>query len=136
MLPAAHRMRRSEDFARTIRGGVRSGGERVVVHLAPGVPSSGVEDRTREPSAPGSPALVGFVVSRAVGSAVVRTRVKRRLRHQVAARLDVLPAGHRVVVRALPAAAEAASAQLGADLDRCLAGALRRAARTGAGVTR
>ncbi len=46
---------------------------------------------------------VGFVVSKAVGNAVVRNRVKRRLRHLVAT-LDA-PAGARVVVRALPPAA-------------------------------
>ena len=40
---------------------------------------------------PGEPALVGFVVSKAVGPAVVRNRVKRRLRPAVRARLDDLP---------------------------------------------
>lgn len=64
---------------------------------------------------------VGFVVSRAVGGSVVRSRVQRRLRHQVAAYVDQLPAGSRLVVRALPAAAEASSADLGTDLARALA---------------
>lgn len=68
---------------------------------------------------PSSPAQVGFVVSRAVGNAVVRNRVKRRLRHEVAARIQTFP-GRLLVVRAAPAAAEADSRQLGADLDRCL----------------
>jgi ribonuclease P protein component len=66
------------------------------------------------------PALVGFVVGRSVGNAVVRHRVQRRLRHLCRARLDRLPAGSSMVVRALAPAAGATSAELGRDLDRCL----------------
>jgi ribonuclease P protein component len=50
---------------------------------------------------------VGFVVSRSVGNAVTRNRVKRRLRHLVADRLAATPAGVDLVVRALPGAATA-----------------------------
>jgi len=63
---------------------------------------------------------VGFVVSRAVGNAVVRNRVKRRLRHLVLEHLTSLPGSAVLVVRALPAAAAARSAELDADLARCL----------------
>lgn len=59
-------------------------------------------------------------MSKAVGGAVIRTQVKRRLRHLLAARLPALPAGAILVVRALPAAAAADSAALGSDLDRAL----------------
>lgn len=59
-------------------------------------------------------------MSKAVGGAVVRNRVKRRLRHLVAERLDLLPPGSMLVVRALPAAAEADYATLGRDLDAAL----------------
>jgi ribonuclease P protein component len=69
----------------------------------------------------------GFVVSRAVGGSVVRHRVVRRLRHLVADRIGSLPAGTRIVVRALPPAAGASSADLAADLDAGLRGALRKA---------
>lgn len=71
------------------------------------------------------PARTGFVVGRAVGPAVVRNRVKRRLRALVSARRDRLPAGARLVVRALPPAARADSARLGADLDAVLERVLR-----------
>ena len=64
--------------------------------------------------------IVGFVVSKAVGGSVVRHRVSRRLRAQVAERLDRLPVGSGTVVRALPGSAEASSAQLGAALDKAL----------------
>jgi ribonuclease P protein component len=63
---------------------------------------------------------VGFVVSRAVGNAVVRNRVKRRLRHLVREHLASLPGSAVLVVRALPAATTASSLELGADLARCL----------------
>jgi ribonuclease P protein component len=73
-----------------------------------------------------SPSL-GLVVGRSVGNSVTRHRVTRRLRAQLAARLDRIPAGAGVVVRALPEAATASSAALGADLDRALTAALDRA---------
>jgi ribonuclease P protein component len=63
---------------------------------------------------------VGFVVSRAVGTATTRNLVKRRLRHLARERLPLLPAGSMLVVRALPGAAHASYTELAAELDRCL----------------
>ena len=71
-------------------------------------------------SGDGAPAQVGFVVSRAVGGAVVRNLVRRRLRHLVRERLDELPAASVVVIRANPAAAVATYDELRRDLGRCL----------------
>jgi ribonuclease P protein component len=124
MLAAAHRIRRSADFADTIRTGRRSGRGAVVVHLtvsnasAPEPVPAAEEHDSR-------PARAGFVVSKAVGNAVHRNRVRRRLRHLVRDRLPALPAGAALVVRALPGAADRSYAQLGADLDGALA-AMRR----------
>ena len=64
--------------------------------------------------------MVGLVVSKAVGGAVLRNQVKRRLRHLARQRLTSLPGSAVLVVRALPPAATASSAELGADLDRAL----------------
>jgi ribonuclease P protein component len=64
---------------------------------------------------------VGFVVSKAVGPAVTRNLVKRRLRHLCRERLPVLPSGSMLVVRALPAAASASYEELGRELDSSLA---------------
>ena len=107
MLPAPHRLRDRADFATTVRGrnGARAGSRLLVVHAA------------RTDARAGCPPRVGFVVSRAVGGAVVRNRVKRRLRALAAARVRALPSGVDLVVRANPAAADAASSQLEAVLD-------------------
>ena len=69
-------------------------------------------------------------MSKAVGGSVVRHAVARRLRHLVRPRLASLPAGSRLVVRALPDSATASSAALEADLDAALARALRKATKT------
>ncbi len=72
---------------------------------------------------------VGFVVSKAVGGAVVRNAVRRRLRGLVMEHIDTVPQGADVVVRALPGAAGADYATLGADLRSALAASLERAAK-------
>jgi ribonuclease P protein component len=68
--------------------------------------------------------MAGFAVSRAVGGAVVRNRVKRRLRAIMADVLPSLPLGTRVVVRALPAAAAANFGSLDADVRGAMGQAL------------
>jgi ribonuclease P protein component len=107
VLPSDRRIRNGDEFGAVVRGGRRASRRTLVVHLL----------REAGPV----PARAGFVVSRAVGGSVVRHRVVRRLRALVAPRLSALPQGSLVVVRALPPAAEATSAQLGSDLDAALA---------------
>ncbi len=119
MLPQQSRMRRPEDFRRVLRTGRRAGGSVVVgcLLLPPGSNGAVLS---------GDPAKVGFIVSRAVGSAVVRNRVKRRLRELMRRRLASLPGGCLLVLRALPAAAGARQADLAADLDLVIGRLLRR----------
>lgn len=116
MLPARHRLTDRADFAATIRGrGARRQGSRLlVVHAR-------VADATATDARGDHPPRVGLVVSKAVGNAVVRTRVKRRLRAQIAPLLASVPGGTDLVVRANPAAAGADSQALGAALRHCLA---------------
>lgn len=84
---------------------------------------------------PGPGPAVGFVVSKGVGNAVTRNRVKRRLRALTTDRLDGLAADVDVVVRALAPAADADYATLGRDLDGALRTAgRRRAERAAAGA--
>ncbi len=105
VLPAAHRLRRASDYQRAVRGGQRHASSTLVVHHL----AVDCEPRV----------LVGFAVGRSVGPAVVRNRVKRRLRHLMREYLDALAPG-LTVIRANSQAATASAPVLGADLTRCL----------------
>ena len=113
MLPAAARMRHRHEFTLAMRRGRRAGRPLLSAHLVIG------PDRE-------DPARVGFVVSRAVGSAVVRNRVRRRLRHLMRERMGSLPEGSLLVIRANSAAADARQGDLAAELDLVLGRLLRR----------
>ena len=62
----------------------------------------------------------GFIISKQVGTAVVRNTVRRRLKAVCAEALARVPEGTDVVIRALPASATATYAELSADVNRCL----------------
>jgi ribonuclease P protein component len=109
-------MRRGAEFALTVRTGARAGRPLLVGHLL-------VRDGARHGR---EPARIGFVVSRAVGSAVTRNRVKRRLRALARGYLQSLPGGSLLVVRANAAAAHASHPDLAADLDSVISRLLRR----------
>ena len=111
MLPSDNRLTDGASFGQAVRVGRRSGSRTVVVHLADEV------DGAVGPPGP----RIGFVVSKAVGNAVVRNRVKRRLRHLAREHVSSLPGSAVLVVRALPASATASYRELSADLARCLA---------------
>lgn len=118
---ARHRLRTGDDFRAVSRQGSRSARSHVVVHLAL-LPQRGPEPR------------VGFVVSKKVGNAVVRNRTARRLREIFRARMDRLPPGTDVVIRALPGIDGLTFAELedqvAGALDSALGKALRRAERS------
>ena len=119
MLPAVNRLTASADFSAVVRDGVRIRRGVLVVHQLTAF------------AGPGQP-RVGLVVGRAVGGSVVRHRVARRLRAQLAARLERLAPESALVVRALPGACDVPSAQLGRELDS----AFERLALRGAAVGR
>jgi ribonuclease P protein component len=110
-------MRRAADFEQAVRRGARGGRDTLVVHLT-----------TMTDHSPSGP-VVGLVVSKAVGTAVTRNLVKRRLRELVRARLAAMPTDSGIVIRALPPAATRPFELLGADLDAALETAARRARR-------
>lgn len=112
MLTRENRLTSSPAFSRTVRHGRRAGSRTLVVHLD-------VDAGVPQPQ-------VGLVVSKAVGPAVTRNLVKRRLRHLTRERLSSLPGSAVLVVRALPPAATASYVEIGADLDHALGRALAR----------
>lgn len=86
-----------------------------------GTPSFALEARPR-PDGPDSPARFGFTVSKKIGGAVVRNRVRRRLRALVAA-LDPAQVrqGCDYVLIARPGAVGRAYQELRSDLEQALA---------------
>jgi ribonuclease P protein component len=139
VLPASARLRRRDDFTRVVRTGRRVGRGALVVHVAgaglgrasSAAPAEATPATDSSP-ATGRPARAGFVVSRAVGPAVTRNLVTRRLRHLLRDRIAGLPVGADVVVRALPAAATRSYPELAGDLDAALAKAVARPERSAA----
>ncbi|MFD1213709.1 ribonuclease P protein component [Arthrobacter sp. GCM10027362] len=112
MLSGRNRMRSSADFSTTVRSGARSGRRNLVLYAAPAPVQR--------------PTVFGFIVSKAVGNAVTRNLVKRRLREIAALSLKDHPEGLSIVVRALPAAASADFAGLGSDYRKALSAAVAR----------
>lgn len=111
MLTRANRLTSSRLFSRTVRRGRRAGTRTLVLHLD-------VDAGVERPQ-------VGFVVSKAVGPAVTRNQVKRRLRHLSRERVTSLPGSAVLVVRALPSSAGASYTVLGNDFDHALSRLLR-----------
>ena len=89
------RITRSGDFDMVYRRGRSAASRHLVVYAF-----------ARDDRPPGTPARLGLSVSRKVGGAVERNRVKRVLREQFAALQPGLPGGIDVVVIARPGCAE------------------------------
>lgn len=92
--PRSGRLSRSADFERVYRQGRSHGNRHLVLYTFP----RGGDDGPR----------LGVSVSRKVGGAVQRNRVKRLLREAFQTRADGLPADHDYVVVARPDARELA----------------------------
>jgi ribonuclease P protein component len=108
MLPSEHRMRRRDEFTLAVRRGRRAGRPNLVLHLL-----SGADPKADIKAAP----VAGFIVAKTVGNAVIRNKVRRRLRHIVRAHVHRLPAGSLLVVRANPRAATAHHDELVEDFE-------------------
>lgn len=97
MLPKHHRLTRSKDFTRVRRRGRSAGSPLLAVYV---LPVRATEIR------------IGFSVSKKVGKAVVRNRVKRRMREVIRQRVPSMRPGQDVVVIARPPAAQATFREL------------------------
>ena len=93
MLPAAYRMRSSEDFREVRRRGRKFLAPGVVVHISEGFFATGVPK-------------VGITVGKDCGNSVARHRLSRRIRGAMSALVSQLPVGTGVVIRALPQTSE------------------------------
>lgn len=106
-----YRLTRSHDFDAVYRRGRSVSTRFLVLYWFPR------DDTSEEPR-------LGLAVPRRVGSAVARNRVKRRLREQWRARLEVIPAGRDYVLVVRPGFVEAAENRggdwLGERLDEVL----------------
>lgn len=117
MLARQHRLRQPGDFEQARRRGRRWRGTLLTLNSA----ANGLEHWR-----------AGFVVGRKVGSAVIRNRVKRRLRALVRKQSEHLPGGVDLVLIAAPASAQATFD----DLDRQLQSLLAQAGLLAAGPAR
>lgn len=102
MLPKANRVVRAADFRSTVRRGRRVRTPSAVFY--------------RLATEPNRPLRFGFVVSKEVGTAVDRNRLRRRWRALGRHYVDAGRCGEDVVVRALPGAAQRDWGSLSADM--------------------
>ena len=117
MLPRAHKLTSSAEFRRVISKGGRAGTRTLVVHYY-----------TRTDTVISGGPRFGLIVSKQVGNAVARHRLSRQLRHVCADLAGHLDCDVDIVVRALPASAEASSAQLLKDMESGIVRARKKAA--------
>ena len=112
MVAAQHRISSGSDFTRALKHGARVTTRDLIVHVArPGtfpvdltsMELSGGPGPRDDVATSGGPRL-GLIVSKAVGNAVTRHRVARRLRAAFREVTVLIPAETLVVVRARPSA--------------------------------
>jgi len=105
VLAKANRIVRGADYRAVVRRGVRVGSANTLSYVAAN-PSGAVR--------------FGFIVGRTVGGAVVRNTVRRRLKAAAYQLLPEAPRGRDVVVRALPASAQASWSTLLEELTHAI----------------
>jgi ribonuclease P protein component len=102
VLARANRVVTGDDFKATVRRGKRTATPHALLYVA-----------QREGNVP---TRFGFIVSKAVGNAVERNLVTRRLRSVGSELLELRPTGTDVVIRALPGSLEAGWVTLSAEI--------------------
>lgn len=108
-MPARHhRVTRGEDYRRIVRNGNRVGGAFCITYAV----SRALPDEQDPMLKRQDPARFGYIVSKAVGNAVTRNLVRRRMKSITDAMLQDGMTGFDIVFRALPAAAAATYSEL------------------------
>ena len=105
MLGRTHRVTRADDFRTTVRKGFRSAQPHAVVY--------------RQRSSGAHPPRFGVIVSKRVGNAVVRNRVRRRVQAVCAVAIETIPVpvGETIVIRVLPGAGDVGWDILRSEID-------------------
>ena len=109
MLPGSLRLKRQQDFNRVYKRGASAAYPAFVLHRRPN----------------GGGRRFGFSVSKKVGNAVVRNRVRRRFRHAVYGLRELFPDGADYIFVARTAAVNMAFGQLEQELRRAAADSSR-----------
>jgi ribonuclease P protein component len=106
VLAKPNRLTRGSDYKAVVRRGARCASTHTITYV-------GSADDPAD-------ARFGFIVSKQVGSAVVRNTVRRRLKAVCAEALPSVRPGVDVVIRALPGAADVEFGMLRDEVLRCL----------------
>lgn len=104
MLARVNRIVSAEDYRNVVRRGRRVVGPNTVTYLYQHDDSSAVR--------------LGFITARSVGTAVVRNRVRRRLKAICAGQLPSVEEGTDIVIRALPGSSTASWVTLQSEVVR------------------
>lgn len=110
MLPKKARLTTSEDFAKATKSGLRLTSEHLVgyLYITPAANQTAV-------------AKCGLIINKTVGGSVLRHRIARQIRHDLAPLIDTLPMNSLVVIRVLKS-----SPQFTTELTELVAGLISR----------
>jgi len=97
VLPKKARLTTSEDFAKATKSGLRLTSSNLVGYLY-------IQPVSSNPVNPELPAKCGLIINKSVGGSVMRHRIARQLRHDLAPIVDTLPTNSLFVVRVLKSA--------------------------------
>ena len=101
MLPKKARLTTSEDFAKATKSGLRLTSENLVGYLYISPVANNSNNESNE-----QPVKCGLIINKSVGGSVMRHRIARQLRHDLAPKIDTLPTNSLFVVRVLKSAPE------------------------------
>lgn len=102
MLKQENRLKKRKDFAYIYRRGRSFASRRVAINYA--------KSRNMDEL------LVGFSVSKKIGNAVVRNRVKRKMREIVRQNLHSIPCGYRIIFNGRIAIAKSSYSEISDDI--------------------
>jgi ribonuclease P protein component len=96
VLPKKARLTTSEDFAKATKSGLRLTSENLVgyLYISPAANNVNLQEPTK----------CGLIINKSVGGSVMRHRIARQLRHNLAPKLDTFPTNSLFVVRVLKSA--------------------------------